>query len=155
MRAKGLGGRAGGCLWYSGGLAWLPWRSPGYVTDFLGARRTDDLTGGSWAQTPPSTGDRKSPVAEQREGRRKYIYIFSQYYNHKDMYLFKWLWWHHIPTLFSNQMYSDKITSCCTVRTCFSWNCFFFFNIVIYGSKTKWLFLWLFADFSPYYYSVS
>ena len=32
---KGFGGRAGGCLWYNGGLAGVPWKSPGYVKDFL------------------------------------------------------------------------------------------------------------------------
>lgn len=64
IRGKGFGGRAGGCLWYSGGLADVSWWSPGYVTDFLVARTKDDLTECSWAQTPLSTEDRNSTVAK-------------------------------------------------------------------------------------------
>ena len=44
---KGFGGRAGGCLWYSGGLAGVFWRSPGYVKDFLAGRTIADLMEGS------------------------------------------------------------------------------------------------------------
>ncbi|KAG7275148.1 LOW QUALITY PROTEIN: hypothetical protein CRUP_015802 [Coryphaenoides rupestris] len=46
-RKKGLGGRAGGCLWYSGGLAGVFWWSPGYVKDFWAGRTMADFMEGS------------------------------------------------------------------------------------------------------------
>lgn len=68
---KGLGGSAGGCLWYSGGLAGLSWKSPGYVTDFLVGRAKVDFIEGSWEQTPLSIEDLNSTVAKHRRGKIK------------------------------------------------------------------------------------
>lgn len=68
---KGFGGSAGGCLWYSGGLAGLSWKSPGYVTDFLVGRAKVDFIKGSWVQTPLSIEDLNSTVAKHRRGKVK------------------------------------------------------------------------------------
>lgn len=67
---KGFGGSAGGCLWYSGGLAGLSWKSPGYVTDFLVGRAKVDFIEGSWEQSPLSIEDLNSTVAKYRRGKK-------------------------------------------------------------------------------------